>query len=129
MQRVLVFLFLTLTFVLSGCEQLALEASRRFTVELDPASLTVSRGSEGSTKVTIKPITGFDLGSESAEVTLIKPPTGVTAGALTIPAGISSRELTIQVAANAETVVDKEITIQVDKGGRGAEATLKLTIQ
>jgi hypothetical protein len=120
---------LVLVFMLSGCEQLALEASKRFTVELTPASLTLTRGSQGTTTVTIKPITGFDLGSEAATVSLVKPPTGVSADPLSIAAGISGRDLTIRVATSATPVVDQDITVEVDKGGRGAEAKLKLTIQ
>ncbi len=89
------------------------------------------RGSEGTTSVSISPITaGVDLGSETAVVTLINAPTGVTANALNIPAGITSgRDLVIKVDAGAIPVVDKEIIVQVEKGGRGAEAKLKLTIQ
>jgi hypothetical protein len=122
--------FVLLAFLLAGCQQLALEASKRFSVTLEPNSLTITRGSEATTSVTVSPITaGVDLGSDPAIVTLVSPPTGVTANALSIPAGISTRDLTIKVDAGATPVVDEEITIQVEKGGRGAEAKLKLTIQ
>jgi hypothetical protein len=123
--------FFLIVFALAGCQQLALEASKRFSVNLEPDTLTIARGSEGKTSVTISPITaGVDLGSETAIVTLVNAPTGVTANALSIPAGITSgRDLTIKVDASAAPVIDEEITIQVEKGGRGAEAKLKLTIQ
>jgi hypothetical protein len=126
----LIMLVILLVALLSSCQQLALEASKRFTVELSPLSLTIARGSEATTSITIKPITaGIDLGSEPAVVTLVSPPTGVTANALSIQAGISSRDLTIKVDASATPIVDKEIIIEVAKGGRGAEAKLKLTIE
>jgi hypothetical protein len=129
MKKSMIFVLFVLT--LTGCQQLALEASKRFSVNLEPDTLTIARGSEGTTSVTISPITaGVDLGSETAVVTLVNAPTGVTANALSIPAGITSgRNLVIKVDAGATPVVDEEVTIQVEKGGRGAEAKLKLTIQ
>jgi hypothetical protein len=123
------FVLLGLTLVLVGCQQVALEATKRFNVRLEPEALTIARGGEGTTTVTITPVTGFDLGSEEAVVTLIGPPAGVTAGTLTIPAGISSRPLTLQVAATATPATDQEITIEVVKDGRGVDAKLKLTVE
>ena len=124
-------LLILLVVTLAGCQQIALEASKRFSVNLTPDALTIARGAEGTTSVTISPITaGVDLGSETAVVTLVSPPVGVTANTLSIPAGISSgRDLVIKVDASATPIVDKEIIVQVEKGGRGAEAKLKLTIQ
>lgn len=129
MQRLFVLFVLTLTLVLVGCEQVALEATKRFNVRLEPETLTIARGSEGTTTVTITPVTGFDLGSEEAVVTLISPPAGISAETLTIPAGISSRPLTIRVAATAAPAIDQEITIQVVKDGRGVDAKLKLSVE
>ncbi|MGL4609819.1 MAG: hypothetical protein ACRCYY_09065 [Trueperaceae bacterium] len=122
-------LFLVFVLSLSGCEQVALEATKRFNITLEPDTLTIVRGSTGTTTVTLTPITGFDLGSEAATVTLISPPTGVSATPLSLPAGITNRPLTLAIDAAAVPVTDQEVIIEVQKDGRGVDAILKLTIQ
>jgi hypothetical protein len=129
MKRFFVLFVFVLSVALAGCAQVALEASKRFNVRLEPDALTIARGSEGTTTMTITPVAGVDLGSEEAVVTLISPPAGVSAAALSIPAGISSRPLTIQVAAAATPVTEQEITVEVRKDGRGVDTKLKLTVE
>jgi hypothetical protein len=133
MKPVVLILLSSLVIGLSACNTVANVVTSRFRVELEKdneplSTLTLAQGESATIVVLIRPLTGFDLTTAAAEVTLMGTPTGVSATPLTIPATLNDGELTITVLESAPPIADATIRVRVNKGGVGAEETFSLTI-
>jgi hypothetical protein len=121
MKRIVILLLIS---VLSGCELLLQEATRFYTVTLDPEELTIVRGETG--KLTVEVNILIDLNDE-ANVQLYNQPDYVQADDINIPNGLPDGIMTIEVDADAPLGTE-EITVQIIKAGKGQRKTFELTI-
>ena len=122
--------FLLLCSLLASCNLAANAAASRFSLGLEPDSVTVAPGESAKVKVTVRPLTGFEFKPGATTVSLYEPPAGVTAEAITIPSGLDGT-LTLEVAESvALTPEDEplELELRADKEGIGAKKTLELSV-
>jgi hypothetical protein len=117
---------LILLSLLTGCELLLQEATKFYSVALEPAELSIAKGETGALTVKVSVTVGVDLNGE-ATVKLYNPPDYVSAKDITIPNGLPDDIMTIQVDADAPVGI-KDIIVQVEKAGKGQRKTFKLTI-
>jgi hypothetical protein len=118
-------LTLILLSLLTGCELLLQEATKFYSVALEPQELTIARGQSGELKVKVSVTVGVDLNGE-AEVTLYQEPDYISAKDITIPNGLPDGIMTIEVDKSAPLGTE-DITVQVIKG-KGQRKAFKLTI-
>lgn len=123
-------LFISLVILLAGCEMLLLDAAMDFNLSLEPAQITVSRGSSRDITVKVSRILPVNVAPMPISVTLYNPPTGISLEdeQVDIPSGIDERVLTIQVA-NSATLGDHELTIEGTTGLKTKQATLNVTVE
>lgn len=120
---------------LVGCDVL-FDVGRKqygFEVIVDGASLealTLARGASAELTVTISPVTGVDLTTDPAIVTVTSAPAGVAIdpSPFTLPSGIDSGTLTLSVAADAPLVRDATVELQSEKSGVGRRYSFLLSI-
>ena len=123
-------LFLFSLLSLTGCEMLLLDAAMDFNLSLEPAQVTVSRGSSREVTVKVSRILPVNVAPVPISVTLYNPPAGISLEdeQVDIPSGIDERVLTIQVA-NSATLGDHELTIEGTTGLKTKQATLNVTVE
>ena len=115
---------------LTGCEMLLLDAAMDFKLSLEPAQITVSRGSSTEVTVKVSRILPVNVAPVPISLTLYNPPTGISLEAeqVDIPSGLDERVLTIQVDDSA-TLGDHELTIEGTTGLKTKQATLNITVE
>lgn len=130
MKRLTLFCVLIAMFLL-GCEAIIDSGTKRFSVGLEPESVTIAAGSSEQVEVRINPLTGVDLAPAEAEITLATAPEGITADELTIPGLLNTDVLTIRVDAEVDpTPADEplEVKVRAVREGIGAESTLQINV-
>ncbi len=118
------FFILLVVSLLSGCELLLQEATKFYTVTLEPTEITMAKGETG--KLTVKVSILIDLNGE-ALVKLYNEPEYISAKDISIPNGLPDGIMTIEVDADAPLGTE-DITVQIEKAGKGQRKTFKLTI-
>jgi uncharacterized membrane protein len=123
-------LFVVVLLSLTGCEMLLLDAVMDFNLSLEPAQITISRGSSKDVTVKVKRILPVNVTPVPISVTLYNPPVGVSLedGQVDIPSGIDERVLTLQVDASA-TLGDHELILEGTTGLKTKQAKLNLTVE
>ena len=120
---------------LVGCETLFEVGRKQYTFEVivdeQPLeTLTLARGASAELTAKISPVTGVDLTTDPATVTVTRVPAGVAIdpNPLTLPSGIDSGTLTLSVAVDAPLVSDATVEFQSEKGGVGRRFSFLLSI-
>ncbi len=120
------FFILIVLSLLTGCELLLQEATKFYSVTLEPQELSIARGETGELTVKVSVTVGIDLNGD-AEVTLYQEPDYISAEDISIPNGLPDDIMTIEVDADAPLGTE-DITVQIEKAGKGQRKTFKLTI-
>jgi hypothetical protein len=115
--------------VLSGCDfSNRTGPAAAFTIALSSEILTIPQGGSGSVTVTLTRLNGL---ADAVSVLVEGSPAGVTAGALSIPAGQTTGTLTIEVASGAQ-VGSSTLTVHAHTSGPApliVTAALSLVVQ
>jgi len=126
---------LALLAVLVGCEALFDVGRKQYTFEVlvddQPLeALSLARGASAELTATISPVTGVDLTTDPATVTVTRAPAGIAIvpSPFTLPSGIDSGTLTLSVAADAPLVSDATVELQSEKSGVGRRYSFLLSI-
>jgi hypothetical protein len=119
-------LILILLSLLTSCELLLQEATKFYSVALEPEKLSIARGQAGDLTVKVSVVVGVDLNGE-ASIKLYNQPDYVKAEAISIPNGLPDGIMSINVDADAPLETQK-ITVQIEKAGKGQRKTFELTI-
>lgn len=126
---------LGLLVALVGCETLFEVGRKQYTFEVivdeQPLeTLTLALGASQALTARISPVTGVDLTTDPATVSLMRAPEGVSIdpSPLRLPSGIDSGTLTLSVATDAPLVSDATVEFQSEKGGVGRRFSFLLGI-
>lgn len=119
-----VVLVLVVAGLLAGCPSLLMD----FRVTLDPTEISVPQGGEGEISVTIGHLIPVDTVPMSITVEIHDPPDYLTSQPLTIPAGITTDELTFMVDAAAPLGGPVTVEVRASNGLKTKETTFQLTI-
>lgn len=122
--------FVLVLLSLTGCELLLVDAAMDFTLSLEPAEVTVARGTEREITVKASRTLPVSVAPTPIAVTLYDPPPGVALkeAQVDIPSGIDARILTIQVSGGAEPG-SYDVTVEGTTGLKTKQTTLALTVE
>jgi hypothetical protein len=117
-------LLLVIAVLLTACPQAELPPTPGFELSLQPSELSLEQGDSGSVTVNVSRRNDF---TGPVTVTLVDPPTGISADPLTIAAGETSGTLTVQAASDA-VLGAHNVTVRGASGNLQGDATLSLTV-